>query len=170
MNPKVIDALHRLVAMEGSPLPTYRDAITDELCALTRSELSYFAVIDPSVTMLTMIGWSRSAMSHCAVSSKPIVYRVDETGLWGDALREGRPVITNDYPNLVKDTKKGYPHGHVEVLRHMNLPIYEGNFPVLVVGVGNKRTPYTLDDAQLIEELMTEAWRSFQQTLWETTW
>jgi GAF domain-containing protein len=109
-------------------------------------------------------------MGVCAVSNKPIVYNVEDTGLWGDALREGRAVITNDYQNLSKPTKKGYPHGHVEIVRHMNLPIYEGDFPVLVVGVGNKPTAYTLDDARLVEELMTEAWRSFQQTLWETTW
>lgn len=170
MNANVIDALNRLAAMEGSPLPEYRDAITEELCALTQSQISYFAAIDPSETYLTMIGWSRTAMGMCAVHNKPIVYQLDETGLWGDAIRERRAVITNDYPNLVKPTKKGYPQGHVEILRHMNLPIFEGDSIVLVVGVGNKAAPYTMDDARLVEDLMTQAWLHFQSTLWATTW
>lgn len=170
MNPYVEAAVLRLAKMEGTPLPEYRDAITQELCALTQSEISYFAAVDPSEETLTMIGWSVSAMNICSVQRKPIVYLLEDTGLWGDAIRERKPVITNDYPKLVKPTKRGYPEGHVKVLRHMNLPIFENNSIVLVVGVGNKRDPYTLDDADLVEELMTEAWFSFQRTLWEATW
>lgn len=170
MDPRVEDALDRLLDMEGSPLPDYRDAITHELCDLTDSNISYFAAMNPDESVLTMIGWSQSAMASCGIPDHPIVYQMEETGLWGDAVRERRAVITNDYPNLDKPTKKGYPAGHVEVLRHMNLPIFEGDRIVLVVGVGNKPDPYTQEDVELVEDLMTEAWLSFQRTLWEATW
>lgn len=170
MDPRVEEALDRLGAMEGSPLPEYRDAITQELCALTDSEISYFAVMNLDETILTMIGWSRTAMGNCGIMNRPIVYRLEETGLWGDAVRERRAVITNDYPNLKKTTKKGYPAGHVSVQSHMNVPVFEGDRIVLVAGVGNKIDPYTQEDAELVEDLMTEAWRTFQRTLWETTW
>ena len=35
---------------------------------------------------------------------KPIVYQVKDTGLWGEAIRQRIPVITNDYaaPNPLK--------------------------------------------------------------------
>ncbi len=44
--------------------------------------------------------------------------------------------------------------GHVEVLRHMNLPIFEEDHIVLVVGVGNKPVKYTMEDAQNVGDLM----------------
>lgn len=170
MSPKVKESVARLIEQADSPLPEFRDAITDELCALTQSELSYFAAVTPAEDTLTMIGWSRSAMGFCAISDKPIVYDVTETGLWGDAIRERGPVITNDYPALMKATKKGYPQGHVQVRRHMNLPIFEGNKIVLVVGVGNKATEYTMQDAQNVEDMMSQIWTIFKRILWNATW
>ena len=170
MNPKVEAAIERLLEMEGAPLPEYRDAITRELCGLTNSELSYFAVMNPEEDVLTMIGWSRSAMGSCGIMDKPLIYKLEETGLWGDAVRERGPVITNNYQGSTKPTKKGYPAGHVHVENHMNLPIFDDGRIVLVVGIGNKPGGYTMDDAQLVEDLMSEAWKTFQRTLWTTVW
>lgn len=167
MDTLVQESLKRLEMMIHRPLPEYRDAITEEMCILTNSAISYFAVMNLDETFLTMIGWSKSAMGMCATTNKPLVYRLEDTGLWGDAVRERQPVITNDYANLVKTTKKGYPMGHIQVSRHMNLPIFEGNHVVLVAGVGNKRDPYTLEDAKKVEALMTTAWQTFSRTLWD---
>ena len=47
----------------------------------------------------------------------------------------------------------------------MNLPIYEGNRMVMVVGVGNKRMDYTNEDAQAVEALMLEAWKALKLKL-----
>ena len=115
--------------------------------------------------VLTMIGWSKSAMVNCAMMDKPIVYKLTETGLWGDAVRERKPVITNDYKALVKPTKKGYPEGHVSVRKHMNLPIIEKGKVVVVIGVGNKAADYTLADAALLEEFVGEAWKVLKTKL-----
>lgn len=169
MNPAVRHALARLEQMAGSPLRQYRDAINDELCELTQSSISYFAAMNLDETILTMIGWSKSAMGMCATMTKPLVYMLEDTGIWGDAVRERTYVITNDYQNLIKPTKKGYPAGHVEVTRHMNLPIFDSGRIVLVVGVGNKPTDYTLEDVRNVQDLMNTAWATFQQTLWAET-
>lgn len=167
----VEEALDRLFGMvEDYSLVEFRDAITEELNYITGSELSYFAATNLEEDTLTMIGWSRSAMGVCGVSDKPIVYDLAETGLWGDAIRERGPVITNDYQGLEKPTKKGYPEGHVHVVNHMNLPIWEGDRIVLVVGVGNKDGDYTMEDAHNVEDLMNEIWVAFRQKLWEATW
>jgi len=170
MDPKVEAAVERLLDMEGTPLPIYRDAITQELCNLTNSEISYFAVMNPDEDILTMIGWSKSAMGNCGIMDKPLVYKLEETGLWGDAVRERGPVIINDYQRSTKPTKKGYPEGHLHIESHMNLPIFDGDRVALVVGVGNKPGGYTMDDVYLVEDLMTEAWQTFQRTLWATVW
>jgi len=115
--------------------------------------------------VLTMIGWSKSAMMNCAMIDKPIVYNLVDTGLWGDAVRERQAVITNDYKNLVKPTKKGYPEGHVNVRKHMNLPIMEKGKAVMVVGVGNKTENYTQADANTLEAFMSEVWKVLKTKL-----
>jgi hypothetical protein len=154
----VQESLQRVARSADKPLNEYKDAITRELCNLTGSTLSYFATMDSTETILTMIGWSMSAMMNCSMIDKPIVYQLSDTGLWGDAMRERKPVVTNDYKNLVKDTKKGYPQGHVNVRRHMNIPIFEGRKVAMVVGVGNKTDEYTLADAKLMDEFMSQVW------------
>jgi GAF domain-containing protein len=169
MNPHVQEALERLDALGDVSIQEYRDAITKELCWLTDSPISYFAAMNLTEDVLTMIGWSRTAMGMCQTIDKPLIYRLEETGLWGDAVREGTTVITNDYSALDKPTKKGYPAGHIEIERHMNLPIFEGERIAVVVGVGNKATDYTLDDAALVQELMDSIWESFQEVLWAET-
>lgn len=170
MNPSVEESLARLAAVANQSLSDYKDAVCDELCALTQSSLAYIAAMNLTEDVLTMIGWSRSAMASCAMGKRPLVYRLEDTGLWGDAVRERKPVITNDYAGLTKPTKKGYPAGHVQVMSHMNLPIFENGKIVLVVGVGNKQGKYTLEDARKAEELMNEVWMTFRETLWESTW
>ena len=104
---KVQQALERLDRSAGKPLDEYKDAITRECCSLTGSTISYFATMNGTETVLTMIGWSKSAMVNCGMIDKPIVYNLIDTGLWGDAVRERKAVITNDYKNLVKPTNDG---------------------------------------------------------------
>lgn len=166
MNQTVQDAVRRLTTtMASKPLPEYKDLINTTLCTVTQSTLSYFATMNPAENVLTMIGWSKTAMSMCAVMDKPIVYKLEDTGLWGDAVRERKAVITNDYKGLVKPTKKGYPEGHVVVRRHLNLPILESRKVVLVIGVGNKATDYTAEDAQNMEDLMNGVWPTLKSKL-----
>lgn len=165
MDPRVESALKNMAILADKPLDEYKDAITRNCCTLTQSTLSYFATMNASEDVLTMIGWSKSAMVNCSMIEKPIIYNMPDTGLWGDAVRERKPVITNDYPALVKPTKKGYPKGHVNVRKHMNLPIFENGKVVLVVGVGNKSGEYNAEDAQLLEEFMNEVWKTLKTKL-----
>lgn len=158
MNENVQKSVDRVKLYAGKSLDELKNAINRESCSLTGSTLGYFATIDPTEKVLTMIGWSNSAMMNCSMIDKPIVYQVVDTGLWGDAVRERKAVITNDYKGLVKATKKGYPVGHVNVVKHMNLPVIEGGKIVLVIGVGNKSADYTAADASFLSEFAAAAW------------
>jgi GAF domain-containing protein len=128
------------------------NAIIEKAIAATQSKIGYYADYDEDTEILTMVGWSMSAMANCKLITKPIVYPLDETGMWGDAVRERKAVITNDYKNLVKPTKKGYPTGHVEITRHLNIPIIRNGKVVGVLGVGNKDKEYTPDDVKKLEQ------------------
>lgn len=170
MNGDVQQSLQRLSTMVEKPMSDFRDAIISELCRLTDSEIAYFYAADLSEQYLTLLGYSKSVMESCMIVDKPGVYKVAETGLWGDAVRERQPIITNDYANSTRSSKRGYPEGHVTVRNHMNLPVFAEGRIVSVVGVGNKSGDYTLDDATKVEQLMNGVWEHFQEALWEATW
>ena len=145
-----------------STLQEIIDSILEDACKITGSKLSYLAVMNHDEEVLTMIGWSKSAMQNCKLIVKPIVYILEDTGLWGDAVRERKPVITNDYKSLVKPTKKGYPPGHVDLEKHMNIPVFDGTKIVAICGVGNRESNYTDLQARELTQYMNEAWKILQ--------
>ncbi len=155
---KVEKAIKNVKLLENTTLQELLSSLVEEAAIITDSKISYFAVMNSTEDTLVMLGWSNSAMANCAMIDKPIVYPLEKTGLWGDAVRERKPVVTNDYAGLVKPTKKGYPSGHVNVVRHFNIPITEGNHITGVLGVGNKVTDYTKTDVDNLTEFAQELW------------
>jgi PAS domain S-box-containing protein len=134
-----------------------RSYAVEGACIITASPLAYLAFMNEDESELTMYAWSRSAMAECAMAEKPITYKTEKTGLWGEAVRQRRPVITNDYP-APNPAKKGYPDGHPHITRHMNVPVIEEGRVVLVAGVANKATDYTESDANELLLLMQGLW------------
>ncbi len=138
------------------------DFTLEKAIELTGSTIGYLAFMNEDETVLSMYSWSKQAMKECLIESKPLVYPVETTGLWGEAVRQRQPIITNDYlaPNPVK---KGYPEGHVHVRRHMNIPLFDGDRIVLVAGVGNKEEPYGDPDIKQLTLLMDGMWKIIKQ-------
>ncbi|MBM4090780.1 MAG: PAS domain S-box protein, partial [Planctomycetes bacterium] len=157
-----VQSLLQLNQMNHEPLRTITDFALEEAVRLTGSSIGYLAFTSEDETVLTMHSWSRSAMRECEIIDKPIVYQVAATGLWGEAVRQRQPVITNDYA-APSPWKKGYPGGHVHVSRHMNVPIFDGSQIVAVAGVGNKEEPYDDADVRQLTLLMQGMWRLVQR-------
>lgn len=157
-----LEALLKLDQMADAPLREITDFALEEAVRLAGSSLGYLAFLNDDETVMQMYSWSRAAMEECMLAEKPLVYPLETAGLWGEAVRQRRPIITNDY---VAETqwKKGYPAGHVEIRRHMNVPVFEGNRIVLVAGVGNKATEYDESDVRQLTLLMTGMWRLIQR-------
>lgn len=159
LNELRLQALVSLYQMADAPLQELMDFALDAAIELTGSQVGYFAFVNEDETLLTMQSWSKVALEQCRLAEKPLVYRVEETGLWGEALRQRRPIITNDYASPDTPWKKGYPEGHVPIIRHMNLPVFDGDHVVIVAGVGNKATDYDDTDVTQLSLLMTGMWQ-----------
>lgn len=151
-------ALSDLSGMTDASVKELTEFALEAAVQLTGSTIGYLAFMNEDESVLTMHAWSKTAMAECAINDKPLVYAVEATGLWGEAVRQRRPVITNDYaaPNPLK---RGYPEGHVPVHRHMNVPVFDGEHIVAVAGVGNKQEPYDESDVVQLQLLMDTMWR-----------
>ena len=157
-----LQALVRLNEMDDAPLRDITDFALEQAVRLTKSSMGYLAFMSEDEKVLTMHSWSKEAMQECAILDKPLVYPVAETGLWGEAVRQRKAVITNDYAAF-NPLKKGYPSGHVQIQRHMNAPVFEGQRIVAVAGVGNKDAPYDESDVVQVRLLMMGMWRLIQR-------
>ncbi len=162
LNESRLEALLQLNQMTDASLSEITNFAMEEAIRLTGSKIGYIAFMNEDETVLTMHAWSRAAMAECRISDKTLKYPVETTGLWGEAVRQRRPIITNDY-GAANPWKKGYPEGHVHILRHMNVPISDGQKIVLVAGVGNKPADYDESDVRQLTLLMEGMWRMLQR-------
>ena len=161
-----MESLLALSRMTDRPMDKIIATVVEDAIRLTRSTIGYLALMNEDESVLTMRYWSKSAHASCKVIDQPIVYPIETTGLWGEAVRQRQPVITNDYaaPNPLK---KGTPEGHVPVVRHMNIPVFDGQPIVAVAGVGNKLSDYDERDLRQLQLLMEGWWRIATQKKYE---
>ncbi|HVP94742.1 MAG TPA: PAS domain S-box protein [Methanoregulaceae archaeon] len=152
-----LETLLKFYQMSHASLKELVTFAIEEGVKMTESKVGYLAFVNESENLLTMYAWSAEAMKGCTIDQKPIKYPLDTTGLWGEAVRQRKPIITNDYaaPNPLK---KGYPKGHVPITRHMNIPVFDGPHIVMVAGVGNKDSEYDAADVRELTLLMNGLW------------
>jgi len=152
-----LGALLTLSHMIGASLHDITHFALEAAVRLTGSTIGYIAFVNEDESVLTMHAWSQSAMDECQIREKPLIYPIESTGLWGEAVRQRVPVITNDY-TADNSQKKGTPKGHVQLLRHLSVPVFDEDRIVVVVVVGNKNGNYGSSDVRQLELLMSGMW------------
>ncbi len=157
LNEARLSVLLDLSQMTEAPLNEITSFALEEAIRLTRSKVGYLAFANEDETVLRMYSWSAGAIKGCNVKHKQTTYHIDKMGLWGEALRQRKPIITNDY-TAPDPLKKGQPEGHVEILRHMNVPVLDKGKIVIIAGVGNKEAPYDESDVRQLILLMEGMW------------
>lgn len=129
----------------------------EEALSLTESKIGYIYYYDEGTKNFTLYSWSASVAKQCSIIEKQSIYQLEKTGLWGEAVRQRKAIVTNDYATP-SPYKKGYPEGHVHLVRHLNLPIFKKDKIVAVIGVGNKETDYTENDVVQLQLFMDGLW------------
>ena len=115
----------------------------EELVRFTKSEVGYLHFVNDNEKNISPIFWSKKTLKKCS-AEKTSHYPIENAGIWADCIRQRKPVIHNDYPN--HPNKKGYPEGHFPLKRHMNIPIFDDDKIMAIIGVGNKQEPYNSSD------------------------
>ncbi|MBZ3936389.1 sensor histidine kinase [Methanimicrococcus blatticola] len=158
------EVLLKLKRMGGYNFQEIIDYAREEAVLLTKSKVGYIAFPTPDETTLIMHSWSKSSIRECSIDeqSRPLVYPVHRTGLWGEAIRQRKPLIINNYQSP-SSLKKGFPRGHVTLSSYMHVPIFDGGRIVIVIGVGNKEDEYDANDIFNLMLLMQGLWEVIQK-------
>ena len=161
-NEKRMASLYDLSQYPFSSEQEFLDHALHEVLSFTESTLGYIYFYDEVSRQFTLNSWSEGVMEACSVMDSQSVYHLDSTGIWGEAVRQRRPILLNDFQAL-HPLKKGYPEGHVALLRFLTVPVVVQEVIVAVVGVANKADDYTDADAMQLKLFMDSVWMITQR-------
>jgi len=153
-----VESLLTLNQMSDRPTAEVAAQAVENAIRLTGSAIGYLMLLSDDGTTLTMLHWSKSAQATCTMVDTPSVFPVAESELLAEVVRQRRAVVINDgaAPNPLE---QGIPDGHMPLLRHMNIPVFDGERIIAVAGVGNKPTDYDERDLRQLRLLMDGWWR-----------
>lgn len=155
-------SLLNILQYRGGSKQEFLDYALDEAIKLTESKLGYIYFYDEDRRQFILNSWSKDVMKQCAVANPQTCYELDKTGIWGEAVRQRKPIILNDF-EAEHPLKKGYPKGHVNLTRFMTVPVFKGEKIVAVVGMGNKKDAYDDTDLLQLSLLMDAVWKWVDQ-------
>jgi len=144
----------------------FLDFSLDQAIQLTESKIGYIYLYSEEHKQFKLNSISQSAMAECKLTNYATCYELTETGLWGEAIRQRKPIIMNNYP-AENPLKKGYPHGHVQILSYMTIPVFRGGHIVAVIGVANKENNYNEGDVLQLTLLMDGVWKAIERKIAE---
>lgn len=150
-------ALLQLNQMSSASMPEITTFALEEAVKLTQSKIGYLAFLNEDESVKTMHAWPKATMQECAIADP-----TTKIGLWGEAVQQRKPVISNEN-DATNTFLKGYPEGHVKIVRHMNVPIFDGGRIVVVAGVGNKKENYNKSDVRQLTLLMQGMWQTIRR-------
>ncbi len=162
VNETRLKSMVTLFQMQNASPQEVTDQTLEEGIRLTQSQFGYLAFIQNDESTVTTYAWSRSALDTCHIKNAQMEHGSTATGLWSEAVRQRRAVITNNYLESNPFTR-GVPKGHVSIYRCLNVPFIEGERVVAVIGVANKEQTYNEADVDQLLLLMNELWSLLQR-------
>ncbi len=161
-NASRMSALLSILQYETDELQDFLDHALNEAIEMTESKIGYIYFYDDKNRQFILNSWSNGVMKECAVVNPQTCYDLDKTGIWGEAVRQDKPIMLNDF-QAEHPLKKGLPEGHVQLEKYLTVPIHSGGKIVAVIGVANKNTDYDDTDIMQLTLLMDSVWKTVEK-------
>ncbi|MCG8683572.1 MAG: transporter substrate-binding domain-containing protein, partial [Desulfobacterales bacterium] len=156
-----LDALLQLNERSKDSIQAIIEFAFHQMIRLTKSRFGYLA-FDDQEGMIYSIRSTESARQNKMATMSTSGFTIETQGLWGEAVRLKKAVISNNYA-VSNPMKKGVPKEYQTLNRYMNVPIFKGDRVVVVAGVGNKSTDYDAADLRQLTLLAQGLWRRLQR-------
>ena len=161
-NNERLERLVNILQSDVSHLQDFLDHALDELIQLTESKIGYIYYYNEDKKDFELNSWSKDVMKECGIAQPQTNYCLDNTGLWGEAVRQGKPIINNNF-EAFHHHKKGYPEGHIMLKKFLTIPVFYNGKIVAVAGVANKVEDYDQTDVLQMTLLMNAVWKTTER-------
>jgi len=158
LNEARLQSLYNISQYRAASVQDLLDFSLAEALRLTASKFGYIYFYDEEKRQFILNSWSNEVMKECSVMEPQATYELDKTGIWGEAVRQRRPILVNDFQGC-NPLKKGYPPGHVELFSYLTIPVFFDEKIVAVVGVANKGGAYDESDVRQLTLLSDSVWK-----------
>ncbi len=149
--------LHLMEFAVDHSLDELLEETINEAEKVTDSSIGFYHCIDDDQKTISLQNWSTQTKARfCKAQGKGLHYDIDQAGVWVECARRFEPVIHNDYKSLAD--RKSLPENHAEVNRELVVPVLRGGKVKAMLGVGNKSTEYTKDDAESVALIADVGW------------
>ena len=103
------ESLVRILQRPTETIQELLDYTLQESLNLTSSKIGYIYFYSEEREEFTLNTWSSNVMPQCKITEKQTVYQLSKTGIWGEAVRQGKPIIVNkfDDPTRLKRVSSG---------------------------------------------------------------
>ena len=159
------DRLQRLLnlsQLKSEEMDEFLQQSLNEIIAATQSKIGFICRYHENTKLVQVLCWSKSVMSSCKVKDPLKEYHLEDTGIWGEAIRQKKALMLNDF-QAPHPEKKGFPSGHASILRLLVVPFYDNNIINGVVAVGNKDSNYHHSDIEQLTLMMDSIYRWIKQ-------
>lgn len=157
-----LKSIINILQSKNNTIQEFLDFSLNEAIKLTNSKLGYIYWYNHKKQEFILNSWSKDVMKECDVLNPQTCYELEKTGIWGEAVRQRKPIIVNDF-KAHNPLKKGFPEGHVALTSFMTIPIFNHDEIIGVVGVANKTTDYNENDVLQLTLLMNSVWKESER-------
>lgn len=157
LNKSRVERLLKISQYEAESPQDFLDYALGEAISLTGSRYGYIYHYDDQKREFTLNSWSKNVMADCTITEPQTTYLLEHTGIWGEAVRQGRPIILNDF-HAPHPLKRGFPEGHAPLDNFLTIPVYRKGRIAAVVGVANKQHDYVEEDIIQLKLMMDNVW------------
>jgi diguanylate cyclase (GGDEF)-like protein/PAS domain S-box-containing protein len=154
-----LQSLVNILQYNAVSVQDFLDNALNEAIKLTESKIGYIYYYDEGTKEFTLNTWSKDVMDECTIAEKKTQYHLDKTGIWGEAVRQRKPIVVNDFM-APHHLKKGYPEGHAKLYKYLTVPVIMDDRIVAVIGVANKASDYIQTDILQLTLLMNTVWKA----------
>ncbi|MBU0663698.1 MAG: GAF domain-containing protein [Proteobacteria bacterium] len=158
LNQQRLESLADIFQFQAANQQELLDYALEQAIHLTDSKFGYIYYYDEDKREFTLNSWSKEALKECSIIEPPTRYQLDTCGLWGETVRQRRPILVNNF-QAENPLKKGYPQGHVALSKFLTIPIFLEKQIVAVLGVANKTEDYNQTDITQLTLLMDGVWK-----------
>ncbi|KUG21720.1 hypothetical protein ASZ90_008524 [hydrocarbon metagenome] len=159
LNETRLKSLLEIMQHRSKTTQEFLDYALNEAIKITQSKIGYIYFYNEESRQFILNTWSKDVMKECTITNPQTCYELDKTGIWGEAVRQRKPIILNDY-QAEHPLKRGYPDGHAPLTKFMTVPVLKDDAIVAVVGVANKSQNYDVADVLQLTLLMDTVWKS----------
>jgi len=156
------EAIQKLsLIAEKNDVIAFIKAGLDLLEDLTYSCISFLHFYVSEEIKKEMTVWSERTLEDFFESADEATLSIDKTGICAEAQRRLETVMFNDYADYMY--QHGLPEGNTKLKRMICVPVIDDGHVILVVGIGNRDSEYTVLEKETVQLIANEIWRIIQR-------